>query len=86
MGPSGRIAFFWNVPFRSWTTVPVFDRHPAVPDDPHELGDIDVLGACTYRMTFAIPEVRPASYPVLAIEHARGSAAALSPMTLQVTA
>lgn len=51
------------------------------------LGEANVEGVCSYRVTFAVPDVMPGDYALVVIEHGRSGAAALGePINFSVTA
>jgi hypothetical protein len=88
VGPEGKIGFWFNLPFREWEHAYFGDTVPrsnnGVPVT--HLGEADVQGRCTYRVTFAMPNVPPGTYPLVAIEHGGGAAAAMGkPIGLHVT-
>jgi hypothetical protein len=88
LGPSGKIGFWFNLPFDTWeyayssqgpptsnNGIPVF-----------HLGEARVVGQCSYRVTFRVPDVLPGTYGIVPIEHSRGGSAALGkPIEFLVT-
>jgi len=87
LGPSGKIGFWFNLPPGGWEHV-YFGGTP-----PHSfrgvsvfhLGEADVSGQCSYRVSFRVPIVPGGIYAIVPIEHdARGSAA-FAPIELRVT-
>ena len=88
VGPEGKIGFWFNLPFREWEHAYLGNNVPrsnnGIPVT--HLGEADVRGRCRYRVTFSMPNVPPGTYPLVAIEHGGGSAAAMGkPIDLHVT-
>ncbi len=88
LGPSGKIGFWFNLPFDSWEAA----YTPHGPPPSHNsvpvfhLGEAQVAGQCSYRVTFRVPNVPPGTYDIVAIEHSRGGSAALGkPIEFHVT-
>jgi hypothetical protein len=50
-----------------------------------KLGRVDVTGSCTYELSFEIPDVEPAVYPVVVLQMDPESAAAFQPAYVEVT-
>jgi hypothetical protein len=50
-----------------------------------KLGRVDVTGSCTYELSFEIPDVKPAVYPVVVLQVDPESAAAFQPAYVEVT-
>src|SRR5207248_1659099 len=78
IGPSGDIGFWFNLPWGSWESAYSSQSPTSYRGVPVlGLGDANVNGVCTYRVTFRIPSVPPGGYDIVPIEHSRGGSAAL---------
>jgi hypothetical protein len=77
IGPSGKIGFWFNMPFDRWETVYTSDRPPASANGAPvvHLGEASVADQCSYRVSFRVPDVPPGTYGVVAIEHGAGGSA-----------
>jgi hypothetical protein len=88
LGPSGKIGFWFNLPFASW---PAAYSSQGLPSSNNgvpviHLGEAPVAGQCSYRVTFRVPEVPPGTYEIVSIEHSGGGSAALGqPIDFRVT-
>jgi hypothetical protein len=79
LGPSGKIGFWFNLPFADW---PAAYSSQGLPSSNNgvpvfHLGEAPVEGQCSYRVTFRVPEVPPGIYGIVPIEHSGGGSAAL---------
>jgi hypothetical protein len=87
VGPSGRIGFWFNLPLNAWPRLYSTQRPPpssrGVPVI--HLGEADVAGQCSYRVTFKVPAVPPGVYLVVPIEHGRGSSSPFGALEFHVT-
>jgi hypothetical protein len=89
LGPSGKIGFWFNLPWNAWeniySTLPPPSTNAGMPV--LHLGEALVQGRCSYRVTFTVPDMPPGIYPLVLIEHVPGSSAALAkPISFHVTA
>jgi hypothetical protein len=88
LGPNGKIGFWFNLPFESWTAAYSPEALPASNEGVPvvHLGEAHVAGECSYRVTFRVPDVRPGTYGIVSIEHSGGGSAALGkPIEFRVT-
>lgn len=88
LGPSGKIGFWFNLPPDGWESVYFGGPAPSTNEGSPviHLGEANVQGKCSYRVTFHVPNVTPGTYALLLIEHGGGGAAALSkPIDFRVT-
>ena len=88
LGPTGKIGFWFNLPFDDWVHV-YFGQAPPSSNKGApviHLGEANVTGQCSYRVTFRVPDVSPGTYDIVPIEHGRGGAAAFPAIEFRVTA
>jgi hypothetical protein len=85
-GPSGRIGFWFNLPFDRWEGIYFGGRPPTLYHGAPviHLGEVNVAGKCSYRVTFRVPTVPPGTYDIVPIEHARQGAAAFPAIEFRV--
>lgn len=87
VGPTGKIGFWLNLPFGDWTHV-YFGQTPPPSNNGApvvHLGEANVEGQCSYRVTFMVPNIAPGRYKIVPIEHGGGGSAAFSPVEFRVT-
>jgi hypothetical protein len=87
LGPSGKIGFWFNLPFGNWANVYFGHRPPDANDGIPviHLGEANVAGECSYRVSFKVPEVPSGTYEILPISHTRNGSAAFEPIQFRVT-
>ncbi len=66
-GPTGKIGFWFNLPFDEW--VRAYSRQGPPSSNTGapviHIGEVDVAGQCSYRLTFRVPEVPPGTYEIV---------------------
>ena len=86
-GPTGKIGFWFNLPFDEW--VRAYSRQGPPSSNTGapviHIGESNVAGQCSYRLTFRVSEVPPGTYEMVPIEHVGGNAAAFRPIEFRVT-
>jgi hypothetical protein len=87
LGPSGKIGFWFNLPFAAWTRVYPLPGAPSANGSVPviHLGEADVRDECSYRVTFRVPTVPPGVYDIVPIEHGGGGSAAFPAIEFRVT-
>lgn len=88
VGPTGKIGFWFNLPFDDW--VYAYSPQGSRPGSNNgvpviHIGEVDVAGQCSYRVTFRVPNVPPGTYEIVPIEHGGGGAAAFRAIEIRVT-
>lgn len=87
LGPSGKIGFWFNLPAEweeVYSSLPPPTSNNGLPVI--RLGEADVAGQCSYRVTFDVPDVPPGVYDIVPIQHGQGSSSAFLPLEFRVTA
>lgn len=91
-GPSGSIAFWWNVNADDvadalpWSNGGSPNPPPALPGPSLLLGTTDVTGLCTYSVSFIVPQgATPGSYPITPVAADGDSASLLGPGSFTFT-
>jgi hypothetical protein len=87
LGPTGKIGFWFNLAFADWVHV-YFGQTPPSSNEGApviHLGEANVAGRCSYRVTFRVPDLPPGIYDIVPIEHGRGGAAAFPAIEFRVT-
>ncbi len=69
LGPRGKIGFWFNLPYEHWEVTYTSEGPPTsnhgVPV--LHLGEARVVGQCSYRVTFRVPNVPPGTYDIVPI-------------------
>jgi hypothetical protein len=89
LGPTGKIGFWFNLPPESLGQMYNGDPPPSTNQGAPviHLGEANVQGKCSYRVTFHVPDVTPGTYTLVIIEHSEGGYAPLGkPIGFRVTA
>jgi hypothetical protein len=79
LGPSGKVGFWFNLPpevlgdMYVGTPVPSTNQGSPV----IHLGEANVQGKCSYRVSFHVPDVTPGTYTLFILEHTDGGYAPL---------
>jgi hypothetical protein len=88
LGPNGKIGFWFNLPPEALGQMYVGDPPPSTYQGSPaiHLGEANVQGKCSYRVTFHVPNVTPGTYALIIIEHSGGGYAPLGkPIDFRVT-
>lgn len=89
LGPNGKIGFWFNLPSGAMGQMYFGGPPPSTNQGSPviHLGEANVQGKCSYRVTFQVPNLTPGTYTLVIIEHSRGGYASLGkPIDFRVTA